>query len=63
VDADERDAAGIRGLLDDLVGDPHERASHVVTVEDDPGAVHLGCGSFLASRDRVKGAVLRCPGT
>jgi hypothetical protein len=34
VDPDERDvAAGV--LLDDLVGDPHERAPDVVLVQDD----------------------------
>ena len=53
VDADERDGA-VGVLLDDLVGDPHERAAHVIAVEDDRRGFQL-C-SFLASRDRVKGA-------
>ena len=52
VDAHERDGpAGV--LLDDLVRDAHERAADVVLVEDDPRCGHIG--SFLASRDRVKG--------
>jgi hypothetical protein len=38
------------------VRDPHERPAHVVPVEDDLVVAH---GSFLASRDRVKGAVKR----
>ena len=52
VDSDERDRpVGI--LLDDLVGDPHQRAAHVIVVEDDRGG--FATCSFLASRDRVKG--------
>jgi hypothetical protein len=36
MDAHQGDrTAGI--LLDDLVGDPHERAAHVIVVEDDRG--------------------------
>ena len=34
MDADEGDLI-IRVLLDDLMGDPHERAAHVVAPEDD----------------------------
>jgi hypothetical protein len=34
VDADQRDLP-VGVLLDDLVRDPHERAPHVVLVEDD----------------------------
>ena len=40
-------------LLDDLVRDAHERAAHVVAVEDD--LWDAATRSFLASRDRVKG--------
>ena len=53
VDADERDLP-VGVLLDDLVGDPHERPPHVVLVEDDLLLAHLP-RSFLASRGRVKG--------
>jgi hypothetical protein len=41
-------------LLDDLVRDAHKRSPYVVPVEDELLGAH---GSFLASRDRVKGAV------
>src|SRR5947209_7803694 len=34
MDTDQRDRS-VRVLLDDLVSDPHERAAHVITVEDD----------------------------
>ena len=53
MDPDDGEAASA-GLLDDLVRDAHERAPHVLGVEDDLVA-HFR--SFLASRDRVKGAV------
>ena len=46
--------AARRSALDDLVGDAHERAPHVVAVEDDLLVGHCS-PSFLASRDRVKG--------
>ena len=53
MDPDDREPGSAR-LLDDLVRDAHERAPHVLGVEDDLVA-HFG--SFLASPDRVKGAV------
>ena len=57
VDADDREStSGPVVALHDLVGDPDERATHVVLVEDDLLMVHLVFRSFLASRDRVKGA-------
>jgi hypothetical protein len=49
VDADQRDRFGIGVLLDDLVGDAHERLAQIVVAEHDP-VVHLR--SFPASRDR-----------
>ena len=52
VDPDECDGS-VRVLLHDLVGDPHQRAAHVIAVEGDRYGFQL-C-SFLASRDRVKG--------
>ena len=52
VDPDDRQALGVRVLLDDLVGDPPQRSPQVVALEHDLLA-HF-C-SFLASRDRVKG--------
>ena len=56
VDADDGDASP-PVLLDDLVCDAHQRAPHVVAVEDDLVA-QLYC-PFLASRDRVKGTAAR----
>ena len=54
VDADQRETIGTRVLLDDLVGDPHQGAAQIVTVEDDLVlAAHTR--PFLASLDRVKG--------
>ena len=35
VDPDDRERFGLGVLLDDLVGDAHQRAPHVVAVEDD----------------------------
>jgi len=35
VDPDDRQALVLGVLLDDLMGDPHERAAHVVAAEDD----------------------------
>ena len=40
VDADKRNLS-IRILLDDLVGDPHERAAHVIAVQSDRYGVQL----------------------
>ena len=40
MDAHDRQAVVLGVLLDDLVSDPHERAAHVVAVEDDLLAVH-----------------------
>ena len=53
VDADDRQAVGLRVLLGDLVGDPPQRSPQIVVLEHDLLA-HFCC-SFLASRDRVKG--------
>ena len=44
-------------VLDDLVGDAHERASQVVPVED-CACLKAAC-PFLASLDRVKGTDAR----
>jgi hypothetical protein len=59
VDADECDAGADlileRVFLDDLVSDPHKRAAHSLTVENNCG-VSRQPSSFLASPDRVKGA-------
>ena len=47
MDADDRDAdlalrpRSRRVLLDDLVRDPHQRAAHVIAVEDDRAIRHL----------------------
>jgi hypothetical protein len=66
VDADERHAVEIRVALDDLVGDPRQRALDRLGIEDSlrfrdsrgaQGALRalLTFDSFPASRDRVKG--------
>jgi hypothetical protein len=43
-------------LLDDLVRDPHERAAHMIAIEDDRALLQPASCSFQASPDRVKGA-------
>ena len=53
VDADDRQALGLRVLLGDLVGDPPQRSPQVVVLEHD--LLTHSFASFLASRDRVKG--------
>ena len=58
LDADDREVLRALVLLDDLVCDPHQGAPHVVAVEDDLApSSFTSCPSFLASRDRVKGAL------
>jgi hypothetical protein len=42
VDPDDDEAARIVVLLDDLVGDAHQRAAHPVLVEDDLLSGHGG---------------------
>jgi len=56
VDPDEGYVIGAGILLDDLMGDPQQRAAHIVAIEDDLGT-HTR--PFLASLDRVKGEPLR----
>ena len=53
VDADDREALGLRVLLGDLVGDPPQRSPQIVVLEHDLLSSTL-C-SFLASLDLVKG--------
>ncbi len=56
VDPDDREVGRTLVALDDLMGDPHQGAPHVVAVQDDLAVVVHVVPSFLASRDRVKGA-------
>jgi len=55
MDADQRQRARSGIFLDDLVRDPHQSATHVVTIENDLFGLVCHSRSFLASRDRVKG--------
>jgi hypothetical protein len=56
VNADDREAGGVRVLLGDLMGDPLQRSPQVIVLKHD---LLTQFASFLASRDLVKGR-LQC---
>jgi hypothetical protein len=53
MDPHQRESLGMSVTFDDLVRDSDESPAHIVAVEHDAFVSH---GSFLVSRDRVKGA-------